>query len=74
MTQNDSILAHLQDKGHITPLEALDLYGSFRLAARISDLRDAGYDITTEYEETPLGKRYARYVLERKPVQVGMGL
>jgi hypothetical protein len=46
----------------ITPLEALDRYGCFRLAARIIELRKAGLDIET-VTETRNGKKYARYVL-----------
>lgn len=59
-TQREQILSHLVNIGPITPLEALSLYGCFRLGARIWDLRDMGYDIQTEWEESN-GKRYARY-------------
>lgn len=59
--QTARILAHL--KHHtITPLQALKLYGCFRLGARIWDLRRAGYDIHTTLVET-CGKRVARYRL-----------
>ena len=48
MTQNNAILEHLKSGKTITPIEALNLYGSFRLAARISDLRQQGHNIVTE--------------------------
>jgi len=48
MSQNDQIAKHLKKRGTINPLEALHLYGCFRLAARIYDLRSKGMIITTE--------------------------
>lgn len=50
LTQDDQILAHLQAGQRITPLEALHLYGCFRLAARIHELRQS-------YPEIRSGKR-----------------
>ena len=48
MTQTETILAHLQSGGSITPIDALRLYGCFRLAARIKDLRDSGHKVHTD--------------------------
>lgn len=45
MTQCDLILRHLQDYGHISPVEAFSEYGIMRLAARIADLKDRGVHI-----------------------------
>lgn len=45
MSQNDTILSHLQAFGRITSLEAIRKYGITRLSARIYDLRDAGHNI-----------------------------
>ncbi len=59
--QRHAILQHLKDHKSITPLDALQLYGCFRLAARINELRDE-CRIDTEIEKRN-GKRYARYVL-----------
>lgn len=47
-TQKEAILRHLQSGRAITPLEALELYGCFRLGARIWELRDEGYKIQSE--------------------------
>jgi hypothetical protein len=47
-TQKEAILRHLQSGRTITPLEALNLYGCFRLGARIWELRDEGYKIKSE--------------------------
>lgn len=45
MTQNDRIMNHLQEHGTITQLEAMQEYGIYRLASRISDLRKEGIKI-----------------------------
>ena len=69
MTQTTAILRILRLRGTITPLEALEEVGCFRLAARISDLRAEGYPIVTECVEAS-GKRYARYRLNEEPEQL----
>ena len=48
ISQCDRILRHLRDYGSITAIEAISEYGILRLAARISDLRRRGYNITGE--------------------------
>lgn len=62
MTQTEQIRAHLQSGRDITPLEALDTYGCFRLASRIAELRAEGLDVQT-FTEKRNGKAYARYRL-----------
>jgi hypothetical protein len=47
MRHNDLILQHLEQGRTITAIEALVLFGCFRLAARIKELRDAGHNIVT---------------------------
>jgi len=65
MSQNQQILAALQSGMKITPMTALRLYGCFRLAARILDLRNDGHDIKTDMVWIKKGeKRVARYSLE----------
>lgn len=63
-TQIDNLRAHLNAGRSITPLEALGLYGVFRLAARIKELREQGWDILTEIKRDPNGKTYATYALD----------
>lgn len=65
MSQEQAILAHLE-RGHtITPQEALLMFGCFRLAARVRDLKNRGYAISCEKVEAN-GKRFARYRLDCK--------
>lgn len=71
-TQNEQILAILQSGRSLTPLEALDEVGSFRLGARVWDLKQAGYDIQSEFIELPNGKRVARYWLPQEKGQLSL--
>ncbi len=61
-----AVLALLREKGDegVTPLDALDRVGSFRLGARIWELKAEGYPIETEMARTAGGKRIARYRLK----------
>ena len=58
VTKQERVLKHLQALGSITPLEALELYGSFRLGALIFNLRKEGHDIKTDIVPK---KGYAKY-------------
>ena len=63
-TQNEEILAHLLCGKPITPLEALERFGCFRLGGRIYELKQQGHNIVTNMV-TKNGKRYAEYRLEK---------
>lgn len=60
-----AVLELLLERGDagVTPLDALDRVGSFRLGARIWELKAEGYAIDTELARTPTGKRVAKYRL-----------
>lgn len=60
-TQARQILAALKAGRRITPIDALNEYGCFRLGARIYDLRKAGHPINRDMIETDTGKRVAEY-------------
>ena len=63
-SQNESILDHLIEKRTINPLQALSLYGCFRLSARIFDLKERGINIEKHTEkDIKTGKEYAVYTL-----------
>lgn len=63
MSQEKDILGYLQNRGSISPLEALEEFGCFRLAARIADLRAKKHNIKT-YVSKRNGKQFAVYRLE----------
>lgn len=65
-TQNEKILKALKAGERITPLGALERFGCFRLASRISDLKRQGYNIRCEMVNGANGKRWGRYTLVRK--------
>jgi hypothetical protein len=62
MTQTQQILKHLEKGNKLTSLEALQLFGCFRLAARVQELRDVGRDIKSQLVKIN-GKRIAEYWL-----------
>ena len=69
MTQNDMILDYMKTHSNgITAKDASERFGCMRLSARISDLREMGYNIATEMETSKnrFGNyaTYARYKLE----------
>ncbi len=63
MTQSEAILNYLRQGKSLTPLLALDLFGCFRLGARIWDLKHQGHSIEMKLVESPEGKHYAEYTL-----------
>lgn len=60
ITQYSNILTHFNNGKRITPIDALHLYGCFRLSAIIFDLRKEGYPIKTHFI-TVNGKTFAEY-------------
>ena len=70
MTQCERIKRHLEDYGSITSLEAVNEYGILRLAARVSDLKAQGLDISDKFESSKnrYGETvsYKRYFLRRE--------
>ena len=63
-SQTRDILVHLVEKGPISPIEALELYGCMRLGARIYDLRQLGIQIRSKITKNENGKRWSVYSLE----------
>lgn len=64
MSQNEQVLQTLK-QGPITAMDAIH-FGCYRLAARVKDLREQGYNIHTELCVTDDGKRFARYTLRKQ--------
>ena len=60
-SQRDQIRDDLIAGKTITPIDALEKYGCYRLAARIGELRQMGMDINT-YQD-PAKNMYAQYSL-----------
>ena len=65
-SQNKQIKAWLESGKSLTPLDALALFNSFRLGARVFDLKDEyGMNIKTGMVKEN-GKRFERYSLVRE--------
>lgn len=63
-TQRESIKKFLLSGKSLTPLEALSLFGAYRLAAHIQVLRKRdGMNIVTKIQKDVTGRSYARYSL-----------
>ena len=65
MSQNTQILSYLKQGKKITPIDALNKFGCFRLSARILDLRKSGHPIITQ-TITKQGKTFASYSMSTK--------
>ena len=63
-SQNTQIINALIKGKRITPLDALDWFGCFRLSARISELKDVGWKIEKETVILKNVKRIARYYMD----------
>ena len=68
MTQAQSIANHLREGMSLTPMEALEKFGCFRLAARIKGLRALGHPIGMKMIQTPGGARVAQYMATPPPI------
>jgi len=62
-------ILRLLERGPVTQQDAIREAACYRLAARVADLRAAGYAIDAELV-TEGGVRFARYSLVREPVQL----
>ena len=68
MTQNQQILNYLKTGKSLSPIDALNKFGCFRLSGRIYDLKKEGHNIETNYvTDKKTKKTYAEYIyLETK--------
>lgn len=65
-TQNKQILDYMEKGYSITPMGALNLFGCFRLGARIHDLKAQGNKIISALRVDPITKkRFSEYTLTK---------
>lgn len=63
-SQTKLIAQWLKEGKTLTQMDALNMFGCFRLASRISDIKTKyGWQIATDKITTPTGKRVASYRL-----------
>ena len=65
-TQKREILEHLKLGRTITGLAAIREFGCIRLASRISELKQEGWYIESQFIKTDTGKRVKEYWLSGK--------
>lgn len=69
MGQCDMILDYMKDNGGITQAEAIELFGCYRLASRICDIKGRGIEVCRTMVEgtNRFGAkvRYAKYWLKK---------
>ncbi|MGI9117220.1 MAG: helix-turn-helix domain-containing protein [Gaiellales bacterium] len=58
----------------VTSLDALYAGCGSRMASRVAELKEAGFDISTELVSTDKGARVARYRLREQPTQLALGI
>ena len=64
MSQNKQIADYLNKGKKLTPIDALNKFGWFRLAARIADLRNEGMNIVTNTIKLDNNKQIAQYSIK----------
>lgn len=64
--QNQRILKFLQQGGTLTHADARFMFNCDRLAARICNLRDMGYEIDAQMIDIGQNKKVARYSLKKE--------
>jgi hypothetical protein len=64
MSQNKQIADYLNKGKKLTPIDALNKFGCFRLAARIADLRNDGMNIITNTIKLENKKQVAQYSIK----------
>lgn len=69
MTKIARLRQHFLTGRSLTQLEAIGLYGAFRLAARVHDLKAEGMKFDTTIKTDPLGNKYAHYRLRMRRVR-----
>jgi hypothetical protein len=61
--QQEKIYKHLKSHGSLSQLEALGVYGIYRLAARVCEMRRKGVPIDSDNKHDANGKVYASYFI-----------
>jgi hypothetical protein len=64
--QAKTVLRHLEKGKTISPLEALMVYGIYRLSDCIFKIRNAGHDVHTHDRVDERGRKYGEYQLNTK--------
>lgn len=61
--QARTVLLHMRNHEHISPMEALMVYSISRLAACVYEIRKAGYKVHSQFVRDDAGHKYTKYSL-----------
>ena len=60
-SQNKQLKEYLEEGNSITAIQALEKFKCFRLASRITDLKQSGVPIDSQFIEVDSGKKVKEY-------------
>lgn len=72
--QTTKILLHLKAGKKITGMDALNLFGCWRLGARIFDIKEMGFNVNMKLITTSTGKVIGQYSMGKEFVQTRLNL
>jgi hypothetical protein len=64
-TKISNVLNHMKNHKSINPMQALNMYGLYRLSSTIHVLRNRGFEIETVIRTSQKGDTYAEYSLNQ---------
>ena len=65
--QRELLIKHFESRSSISGVEAATIYKIRSLPRIILDLKQLGYQFTSEWKTDPTGQRYKRYTLTGVP-------
>lgn len=68
-TNREKALSYMRYHGAVSPLRAMSEWQDARLAARIQELREEGWDVRAERCTAVNGKRYFQYELSTRQME-----
>mgnify|MGYP003658599951 CR=1 FL=1 len=71
-SQKERILDYMKRGRSLTPIDALNIFGCFRLSAVIFDLKKEGHPIQMELVKNQNNKNYAKYTLQSYDGQLNL--
>ena len=71
-TQTTQILLYLKEGNKITGMDALNLFGCWRLGARIWDIKEMGFNVKMKLITTSTGKVVGEYSMGKNYTQTNL--
>ena len=65
--QRKLLMKHFESRDSISGIEAASIYKIRSLPRRIMDLKEDGYEFSSEWRKDPTGQLYKRYTITLNP-------